>query len=69
MNSVTDCNSLPVKNIISKFNDKDLKDLRVEASVKIDLDVCSVEEYLVFLKSLNTGWHIGLIMKMQFQVK
>ena len=54
MNSVTDCNSLSVKNLISKFNDKDLKDLRLEASVKIDLDVCSVEEYLVFLKSLNT---------------
>ena len=34
-----------------------MKDLRLEASVKIDLDVCFVDEYLEFLKSLNGGWH------------
>ena len=57
MNSVTDSNSLPVKNLTSKFTDQDLKDLRLEASVKIDLDVCSVDEYLEFLKGLNAEWH------------
>ena len=57
MTSVIDCNALPVKNLIGKFNDQDLQDLRLEASFKIDLDVCSIEEYLAFLRSLNVGWY------------
>ena len=46
MNSITDCNSLPVKNLISKFTDKDLKDLRLEASVTIALDVALLKSIL-----------------------
>ena len=46
-----------VKNLIGKFNDRDAKDLRLAASYKIDLDFCSIDEYLEFLKDLNDGWH------------
>ena len=57
LSSVTDSSALPVKNLIDKFTDKDAKDLRLAASFKIDLDVCSIEEYLAFLKGLNDCWH------------
>ena len=50
--AVTDDSSLPVKNLIEKFSDKDAKDLRLQASYKLDLDDCSVEEYLAFLIDL-----------------
>ena len=57
VSSVTNSSALPVKNLIGKFNDQDLQDLRLEASFKINLDVCSIDEYLAFLKGLNDGWH------------
>ena len=46
MNSVTYRNLLPVKNLISKFNPQDLKDLRLEASVRIALDVALLKSIL-----------------------
>ena len=57
VSSVTDSSALRVKNLIGKFNDRDAKDLRLAASYKIDLDICSIDEYLAFLKELSDGWH------------
>ena len=56
MNSVTDCTSLPVKNLMSQFAEQHLKDIRLEASCKIDLNACTVDQYLDFLRGLMKDW-------------
>ena len=55
--SVRDDSALPVKNLMEKFTAKDAQDIRLQASFKLNLDVCSVEDYLTFLQGLNVGWH------------
>ena len=57
LSSVSDASALPVKNLMDKFTAKDAKDIRLQASFKLNLDVCSVDDYLAFLRGLNDGWH------------
>ena len=66
--SVTDDSALPVKNLMEKFTDKDAQDIRLQASVKLNLDECSVKDYLTFLQGLNDGWHSRSYIKVKFRV-